>query len=82
MRITWPVMNAPAGDAIFRLLQPHLRDTFLDGGLGWGDTIVNDIPLQRIDQVWVSPTFRTAEVVARKTQNSDHRIVVCDLLHP
>jgi endonuclease/exonuclease/phosphatase (EEP) superfamily protein YafD len=74
--------NAPAGDAIFRLLQPRLRDTFRDGGMGWGDTIVNDIPLQRIDQVWVSPFFRAGAVVARKTRNSDHRMVICDLLLP
>jgi len=72
--------NAPAGDAIFRLLQPRLRDSFREAGLGWGDTILNDMPLQRIDQVWINDRFRTAAVVARKTQNSDHRLVVCDLV--
>jgi endonuclease/exonuclease/phosphatase (EEP) superfamily protein YafD len=71
--------NAPAGDAIFRLLQPRLRDTFREAGLGWGDTIMNELPLQRIDQVWISDRFRTAAVLARRTQNSDHRLVVCDL---
>jgi vancomycin resistance protein VanJ len=71
--------NAPAGDAVFRLLQPDLRDSFREGGTGWGNTIVNDMPVHRIDQVWISPAFRTAAVVARKTRHSDHRLVVCDL---
>lgn len=71
--------NAPAGDAIFRLLQPRPRDTFREAGLSWGDTILNELPLQRIDQVWISDSFRPAAVVARKTQSSDHRLVVCDL---
>jgi endonuclease/exonuclease/phosphatase (EEP) superfamily protein YafD len=71
--------NAPAGDAIFRLLRPRLRDTFRQTGTGWGNTILNDIPLQRIDQIWVSDGFRAAGVVARKTRNSDHRMVIADL---
>lgn len=32
--------NAPAGDAIFRLLQPRLHDTFKKGGVGWGGTLL------------------------------------------
>jgi vancomycin resistance protein VanJ len=72
--------NAPARDAIFRLLRPRLHDTFPEGGQGWGDTILNEIPLQRIDQVWVSDHFHAAAVVARRTRNSDHRMVVCDLI--
>lgn len=71
--------NAPAGDAVFRLLQPRLRDAFREGGTGWGNTIMNDLPVHRIDQVWISPAFRATAVVARKTRHSDHRLVVCDL---
>jgi hypothetical protein len=37
---------------------------------------------KRIDQVWVSDRFRAAAVLARKTQNSDHRLVICDLFFP
>jgi endonuclease/exonuclease/phosphatase (EEP) superfamily protein YafD len=72
--------NAPAGDAIFRLFRPRLRDTFRESGLGWGDTILNEIPLQRIDQVWTSAPFHCTAVVARRTRASDHRMVICDLL--
>jgi hypothetical protein len=71
--------NAPQGDAVFRLLQPRLRDTFPEAGTGWGNTIINDMPALRIDQIWVSEHFRPVRVFAQKTLHSDHRMVVCDL---
>jgi endonuclease/exonuclease/phosphatase (EEP) superfamily protein YafD len=72
--------NAPAGDAIFRLLHPRLRDAFKEGGVGWGNTFMNDLPIIRIDQIWVNDNFRVAAVVARRTKRSDHRMVICDLI--
>jgi vancomycin resistance protein VanJ len=71
--------NAPAGDAVCRHLPPRLRDTFSIAGQGWGDTITNDFPALRIDQVWADEWFCIASVVARKTRYSDHRMVICDL---
>lgn len=71
--------NAPQGDAVFRLLRPKLHDAFSEGGIGWGDTIINDFPVLRIDQIWVSGTLDSKIVQARSTQNSDHRMVICDL---
>jgi vancomycin resistance protein VanJ len=71
--------NAPADDAVCRLLKPRLRDTFREAGCGWGSTGTNDYPLVRVDQVWASRPFRAVGVVARKTAHSDHRLVVCDL---
>ncbi|MBI3910577.1 MAG: endonuclease/exonuclease/phosphatase family protein [Armatimonadetes bacterium] len=72
--------NAPAGDAVFRLLAPRLHDAFGEGGMGWGNTVLNDMPLSRIDQVWISEHFRAPAVTARKTRHSDHRMVICDLV--
>jgi endonuclease/exonuclease/phosphatase (EEP) superfamily protein YafD len=72
--------NAPARDAIFRLLRPRLHDAFAEGGRGWGHTVLNDTPMLRIDQVWVSDHFRAVAVVARRTQRSDHRMVIGDLM--
>ena len=75
--------NCPAGDAVSRLLKPRLKDTFREGGMGWGNTGINEIPISRPDQIWVSRDFHTVAVWAVKTLNSDHRMVVCDLvLHP
>lgn len=71
--------NAPQGDAVFRALRPQLRDTFHTAGRGWGNTILNGLPVLRIDQVWTSKDLRALNVVARTTVYSDHRMVVCDL---
>jgi len=72
--------NLPAGDNLFRTLQSRLRDTFRQGGHGWGDTLDNDWPVLRIDQIWCNEHFRAVSVSARHTTNSDHRMVICDLL--
>ncbi len=72
--------NTPGGDAIFRLFQPLFRDAFKDGGCGWGNTILNEYPLLRIDQIWLSEHFHAVTTLARRTQNSDHRMVICDVL--
>ena len=72
--------NSPAGDAVSRLLKPRLMDTFGEGGIGWGDTGVNEFPVSRPDQIWVNRYFQTVAAWAVKTRNSDHRMVVCDLV--
>jgi len=72
--------NCPAGDAVARLLKPRLKDTFCEAGIGWGNTGINDFPISRPDQIWVSDNFRTVQAWAVKTRNSDHRMVVCDLV--
>jgi endonuclease/exonuclease/phosphatase (EEP) superfamily protein YafD len=72
--------NAPAGDAIFRLLQPHFLDAYAEAGWGWGGTLHNDFPVLRIDQIWLTRQFRVASLVTRKTQYSDHRMVICDVI--
>jgi endonuclease/exonuclease/phosphatase (EEP) superfamily protein YafD len=75
--------NSPAGDAVSRLLKPRLKDTFREGGIGWGNTGINEFPISRPDQIWVSGDYQTIAAWAVKTRNSDHRMVVCDLvLHP
>ncbi len=74
--------NAVQGDSSTTPLQPLLRDAFGEAGVGWGNTALNHIPLARIDKVWLSRELRPAAIVAIQTQNSDHRMVVCDLLLP
>lgn len=72
-------LNAPQGDAAFRSFSPRLHDTFREAGRGWGNTIINEFPILRIDQVWSSRSLRARRVIAAKTRFSDHRIVICDL---
>ncbi|HCU37873.1 MAG TPA: hypothetical protein DGT21_21280 [Armatimonadetes bacterium] len=71
--------NAPAGDSLFRVLQPEFRDAYPEGGAGWPNTITNDTPMSRIDQVWVSRQFEVESAWVVRTQHSDHRAVVVDL---
>ena len=73
-------LNAPAGDAAFWPLRRRLKDTFREAGKGWGNTVLNDAPALRFDQVWASDDLRACAVVARKTRHSDHRMVICDLV--
>ncbi len=72
--------NAPAGDAIFRELQPALHDAYREGAAGWCDTFQNDFPVLRIDQMWISSYWQAAYLTAHRTQNSDHRMVICDVV--
>lgn len=72
--------NAPAGDGVFRTLPEGLTDAFRSGGVGWGDTMMNELPVLRFDQVWLSRELEAAAVAARRTRHSDHRLVVCDLV--
>ncbi|WP_161625809.1 endonuclease/exonuclease/phosphatase family protein [Singulisphaera acidiphila] len=72
-------LNAPQRDAAFRSFSPRLQDTFGEAGRGWGNTIINDFPFLRIDQVWASRSLRVLKVVVEKTRHSDHRVLICDL---
>jgi vancomycin resistance protein VanJ len=71
--------NAPAGDAVYRLLHPRLRDAFVEAGMGWGNTITNDFPFARIDQMWIDRRWLAVSVQAMRSGHSDHRLVVADL---
>jgi endonuclease/exonuclease/phosphatase (EEP) superfamily protein YafD len=72
--------NAPAGDAAIGLLRPRLHDAFPQAGIGWGNTVLNDLPILRFDQVWASGHLRAAAVRTEETLHSDHRMVICDLV--
>lgn len=71
--------NAPQGDKIFSLLPATLYDSFLAQGRGIGNTVTNNMPLVRIDQIWVSREFETLQSFAVKSSASDHRMVISDV---
>jgi len=73
-------MNVPAGDGSLEPLRANLRDCFIDRGRGWGNTVLNEYPALRFDQIWASERFGVLSVTAHGTVNSDHRLVVCDLV--
>lgn len=71
--------NAPHGDATFRLMPANFHDAFGGAGIGWCNTIINEMPFSRIDQIWIDQHFEALSLAARRTQHSDHRMVICDV---
>lgn len=73
--------NAPPRDAVFDELRP-LHDAFGEAGRGWGNSIINSAPFLRIDQIWLSSQLHATGVYCSKTEHSDHRMLICDVLPP
>ncbi|MDZ4853194.1 MAG: endonuclease/exonuclease/phosphatase family protein [Pirellulaceae bacterium] len=71
--------NVTANDGCLRPLRDRLRDSFREGGIGWGHTATNEVPLFRVDQVWTSKELKPIAITAIRTLNSDHRMVLCKL---
>ncbi len=74
--------NAPAASGVFGRLKPHFRDSFSAAGVGLGNTIIESLPLLRIDQIWLSRYFQPVSVRSHPCSRSDHRMVICDLILP
>lgn len=72
--------NVNPRDPIFRELPARLRDAFSSAGVGWGNTIINEAPFLRIDQVRCDDRFQPVRVVAQRAEDTDHRAVIADLL--
>lgn len=72
--------NVNPRDPVFRELPPRLRDAFSSAGVGWGNTIINEAPFLRIDQVRCDDRFQPVRVVAQRAEDTDHRAVIADLL--
>lgn len=70
--------NCVAGDASTWELNRHVRDSFRNSGVGWGATGTNQYPLFRVDQIWNNDKLSPKVVTARKTNHSDHKMVVAD----
>ena len=72
--------NVAGGDESLSGLGGLLRDGFDEGGFGWGNTAINEFPLWRVDQVWISKDLAAKAVYTVKTKYSDHRMVIADLV--
>lgn len=70
--------NAPAGDAVFRELEPEFTNAFDAVGSGWGNTFPNHSPMLRIDHVYANDQLKPIRAMTVETVNSDHRMVVVD----
>lgn len=72
--------NAPAGDAVFRELEPDFTDAFRATGSGWANTFPNATPLVRIDYIFANQHLTPIRSSTVQTANSDHRMVVADFV--
>ena len=72
--------NANPRDAIFAELPAALHDSFSSAGSGWGNTITNEVPFLRIDQIWINELFQPLRVVSEAAVETDHRAVIADLI--
>ncbi|QDT91089.1 endonuclease/exonuclease/phosphatase family protein [Gimesia algae] len=72
--------NVNPRDPIFRELPANLSDAFVTAGIGWGNTITNEAPFLRIDQVWINDFFKSVQVFSAAASDTDHRLVLADLI--
>jgi endonuclease/exonuclease/phosphatase family metal-dependent hydrolase len=74
--------NAPAGDAVYRLLDPEFGDSFARSGRGWGNTFHRRLPLYRLDRIFATPNLAPLGVTTVTLPASDHRMVIADFTLP
>jgi endonuclease/exonuclease/phosphatase family metal-dependent hydrolase len=74
--------NVPARLPSLDPLRGMPRDAWLQAGVGWGGTMTAEMPLSRIDQCWVSNDIDVVSARVVRTGQSDHRMLVVDLLVP
>lgn len=72
--------NAPAGDRIYRMLRREFIDTFSEAGSGWGNTFHRSFPILRLDHIFASRAFHPARSKVVTVKESDHRMVISDLV--
>lgn len=71
--------NVPQGDRVFSKIDPLLVDSFASGGRGWCNTIVDSLPLLRIDQIWTSLDMRSPKAFVKSVDKTDHKMYVAEL---
>lgn len=72
--------NSPASDVVHRQLTRDFVDAFATAGTGWGDTYQRRFPILRIDHIYATRHFTPVRCHTVTTRNSDHRMVIADLL--
>jgi endonuclease/exonuclease/phosphatase family metal-dependent hydrolase len=72
--------NAPANDSVYRMLNKHFVDAFSASGVGWGNTYHRRLPILRLDHIYVTDAFIPARAGVVSIPESDHRMVVADLI--
>ena len=72
--------NAPANDAVYKLIGKDFTDAFKEVGTGWGNTFHRSLPLLRIDHLYSSKQLIPIRSRAVRLAGSDHRMVIADYI--
>lgn len=72
--------NAPANDRLYRTIEETMTDTFGAVGTGWPNTYHRLIPLFRLDHIFVTDELEPVRSRVVTIPESDHRMVVSDLV--
>jgi hypothetical protein len=71
--------NIPAQMPSLDPLRGFLQDAWLTADSGWGATMPEDLPLVRIDHLWLSSQIEPISVRVVRLAGSDHQAVVADI---
>lgn len=71
--------NVPQRDKVFSYMGGGMVDSFASGGRGWCNTVLVDVPLLRIDQIWTSSDLSCLDAYARKSEGTDHRLYTASM---
>ncbi|MDP4644270.1 MAG: endonuclease/exonuclease/phosphatase family protein [Opitutales bacterium] len=71
--------NVPQRDKVFSYMREGMVDSFSSGGRGWCNTILVDVPLLRIDQIWTSSELSCFDAYARESEGTDHRLYTASM---
>lgn len=72
--------NVPQGDRVFKSIHSDLKDSFSTGGRGWCNTIIAELPLLRIDQIWTDESLNCNNAYVNKVKATDHKLYVAEFV--
>jgi len=73
-------LNMPPRWNAYRLIEDRYRDAFRAAGWGLGCTFPANLPVTRIDHIFLGPAIGAKRCFVPRTRASDHRPVVADLV--
>ncbi len=71
--------NTPPLHGIYGKISEKMTNTFVQSGAGWGFTFRKDIPLTRIDHIWVTKGLESTSTKVISGFGSDHMGLVSEL---
>lgn len=74
--------NTPPRGKVYQKMTHGFRDSFRQAGWGFGYTYNSELPMMRIDYIYVSPEIRVNQALVLNTRASDHLPMTARLVLP